>query len=300
MEADITDFKDDDFYRPTSEEIAVLQFSSGSTGAPKGAELTHSNLISNIKAKLKAEGGTEDDCLVAWLPYFHDFGIFGCHLMPLYAGMRQVKMDPFQFARRPFLWMEKIHQHRATITGSTNTGVEHIVNYLMLKGDRVARFDLSCLRVLTVGAEMVSAAVCKKLAAMLKNYQLNPNCFLPGYGLTETTLAATAHTLGKPVKSFLIERNRMITDGIIEHKEKESQETAEFVSVGFPVDDCEIRIVDCAGNELSANKVGIIKIRGGNVISGYYNNPEANKEAFNASWFSSGDLGFLSKVLKIS
>ena len=296
LEADITDFKDDDFHRPTSEEIAVLQFSSGSTGLPKGAQLTHSNLISNIKAKLKGEGGTEDDCLAAWLPYFHDFGLFGCHLMPLYAGMRQVKMDPFQFARRPFLWMEKIHQHRATITGSTNTGVEHLANYLMLRGDRVPHVNLASLRVLTIGAEMVSPATCKKLGAMLENYQFNPNCFAPGYGLTETTLAATIHPFGKPVKSFLIDRNRMIADGIIEYREKESEETAEFASVGFPVDDCVIRVVSRKGNELPANRVGIIEIRGDNVISGYYHNPEADKEAFNGCWFSTGDLGFLSNA----
>lgn len=294
LEADITDFKDDDFYRPTSEEIAVLQFSSGSTGLPKGAELTHSNLISNIKAKLKGEGGTEDDCLITWLPYFHDFGLFGCHLMPLYAGMQQVKMDPFQFARRPFLWMEKIHQHRATITGSTNTGVEHLANYLMLRGDRVPHVNLASLRVLTIGAEMVSPVTCKKLGAMLEKYQFSPNCFVPGYGLTETTLVATIHPFGKPVKSFLIDRNRMIADGIIEYREKESEETAEFASVGFPVDDCVIRVVSRKGNELPANMVGIIEIRGDNVISGYYHNPEADKEAFNGCWFSTGDLGFLS------
>ena len=121
-EARIVDFQENDRYTPQHDDSAVLQFSSGSTGMPKGARLTHRNLIANIRALRAIEGGTSEDRLVTWLPYFHDFGLFGCHLMPMLAGMDQIKMDPFQFAQRPFLWMEKIHEHRATITSATNTG----------------------------------------------------------------------------------------------------------------------------------------------------------------------------------
>ncbi|MCG8341692.1 MAG: amino acid adenylation domain-containing protein [Chlorobiales bacterium] len=299
LEAGITSFGDEELYAPSFEEVAVLQFSSGSTGLPKGAEITHANLISNIKAKLKAEGGSEDDSLVTWLPYFHDFGLFGCHLMPLYAGMQQVKMAPSQFARRPFLWMEKIHQHRAAITGSTNTGVEHLVSFLTLKGEHVPQVDLSCLRAFSVGAEMVSRKACEKLADLLAKHHLNPSCFVPGYGLTETTLVATSHPLNEPVKSFRVDRKRMMLEGVIEYSEG-SKDAAEFVSVGFPVEDCEIRIVDHEGNILPAARVGVVEIKGGNVTRGYYNNPEANEEVLNGAWFSTGDLGFLSEEGELS
>jgi polyketide synthase PksJ len=292
-ETELINFPDEDLYRPTSDEIAVLQFSSGSTGLPKGAQLTHRNLISNIKAKLKAERGNEDDCLCSWLPYFHDFGLFGCHLMPLYAGMRQIKIDPLQFARRPFLWMEKIYKHRATITSSTNTGVEYLVNYLLIKKGRILEVDLSCIKAFSLGAEMVSVSACKKLAELLSPCDLNPDVFIPGYGLTETTLVATAHTSGEPLVSFLVDRNLMISKGIIEYQEEASKNTAEFASVGLPVQDCKVRIVDTKGQELPCNRVGIVEISGANVISGYYNNPEANRESFNGTWFSTGDMGFM-------
>ena len=139
-EARIVDFQENDRYTPQHDDSAVLQFSSGSTGMPKGARLTHRNLIANIRALRAIEGGTSEDRLVTWLPYFHDFGLFGCHLMPMLAGMDQIKMDPFQFAQRPFLWMEKIHEHRGTITSATNTGIEHLSAYIGLRADRLPKW----------------------------------------------------------------------------------------------------------------------------------------------------------------
>ena len=192
-EARIVDFLEEDRYTPRHEDHVVLQFSSGSTGMPKGARLTHRNLIANVQAQGLVECATSSDRMVTWLPYFHDFGLFGCHIMPMLAGMDQIKMDPFQFARRPFLWMEKIHEHRASITSATNTGIEHLLTYISLRADRLPKVDLSSLKVWTVGAEMVSAASCRSLQEQLAPMGLAPHVLMPGYGLTETTLAATCH-----------------------------------------------------------------------------------------------------------
>ena len=236
-EARIVDFQEDDRYIPQHDDSAVLQFSSGSTGMPKGARLKHRNLIANIRALRAIEGGTSEDRLVTWLPYFHDFGLFGCHLMPMLAGMDQIKMDPFQFAQRPFLWMEKIHEHRGTITSATNTGIEHLSAYIGLRADRLPEVDLSCLKVWTVGAEMISAESCRILQEQLAPMGLAPHLLMPGYGLTETTLVATCHPRNTPVKTFTLDRRLMVSEQVVRYVPK-GEDAAEFTSVGKPVQYC--------------------------------------------------------------
>ncbi|WP_417023021.1 non-ribosomal peptide synthetase, partial [Bilophila wadsworthia] len=291
-EARIVDFQEDDRYIPQHDDSAVLQFSSGSTGMPKGARLTHRNLIANIRALRAIEGGTSEDRLVTWLPYFHDFGLFGCHLMPMLAGMDQIKMDPFQFAQRPFLWMEKIHEHRATITSATNTGIEHLSAYIGLRADRLPEVDLSCLKVWTVGAEMISAESCRILQEQLAPMGLAPHLLMPGYGLTETTLVATCHPRNTPVKTFTLDRKLMVSEQVVRYVPK-GEDAAEFTSVGKPVQYCEVRIADKDGKPLPADRVGVVEIRGDNVISDYFDNPEATESSFNGEWFSTGDMGFM-------
>lgn len=291
--ARLEDSNNPDFYRSKFDELAVLQFSSGSTGTPKGARLTHRNLIANILALIEIERVDDTDTMVSWLPYFHDFGLFGCHLMPLYAGIHQVKMDPFQFAQRPFLWMQKVHDHRATLISSTNTGIEHLSAYVGLKKDKLPELDLSCIKSFIMGAEMVSITSCKKLEDLLENMQFPKQTLMPGYGLTETTLVACCTRSGDPLKSFLINRQKMISEGVIEYEDTPSENTAEFANVGTPVPHCHLRIVDEEGTELPANRVGIVEIQGENVVEAYERNPEANALAFHNSWFSSGDMGFI-------
>lgn len=290
-EAAITDSQDADRYIPRHEDTVVLQFSSGSTGLPRGARLTHRNLIANIRALEIIENAKQEDRMVSWLPYFHDFGLFGCHLMPLLAGMDQVKMDPFQFAQRPFLWMETIHKHRATITSSTNTGIEHLSAYMELRADRLPEVDLSCLKIWTLGAEMISSDSCRKLQALLEPKGLAKDILMPGYGLTETTLVAACHPRFTPLKTFHVNRDSMVNEGRIVH-EPESASTAEFTSVGKAVPFCEVRIAGDTGSA-GPDSIGEVEIRGDNVIAEYYCNPEATEASFNHGWLKTGDLGFM-------
>ena len=291
-EARIVDFLEEDRYTPRHEDHVVLQFSSGSTGMPKGARLTHRNLIANVQAQGLVECATSSDRMVTWLPYFHDFGLFGCHIMPMLAGMDQIKMDPFQFARRPFLWMEKIHEHRASITSATNTGIEHLLAYISLRADRLPKVDLSSLKVWTVGAEMVSAASCRSLQEQLAPMGLAPHVLMPGYGLTETTLAATCHPRNTPLKTFTLDRKALVAEQVARPAHP-GENSAEFTSVGKALAYCEIRITGQDGNALPTGRVGIVEVRGDNVIADYFNNPEATETSFNHDWFSTGDMGFI-------
>ncbi|CCH48482.1 non-ribosomal peptide synthetase [Pseudodesulfovibrio piezophilus] len=294
-EAELADITMADFYTPSPNDIAVLQFSSGSMGMPKGAKLTHRNLLANIIALQNVEQVTDEDTMVSWLPYFHDFGLFGCHLMPLHAGMKQVKMSPFQFAQRPFLWMQKIHEHKATATSTTNTGVEHLLSYIKLRKKRLPEVDLSCLKTFTVGAEMISAQSCIDLEEALGPMGFPRNIIMPGYGLTETTLVATCHPNGLPIQSSFIDREAMASRNIARYVEQTHANAAQFTNVGPAVSFCHIRIVDSEGKELPEKHIGEVQISGENVITEYHNAPEATAQSFHDEWFATGDLGFMNK-----
>mgnify|MGYP002230937126 CR=1 FL=1 len=197
-EARIVDFQEDDRYIPQHDDSAVLQFSSGSTGMPKGARLTHRNLIANIRALRAIEGGTSEDRLVTWLPYFHDFGLFGWPPHAYARGHGSDQDGPVPVRPAPVPVDGKIHEHRGTITSATNTGIEHLSAYIGLRADRLPEVDLSCLKVWTVGAEMISAESCRILQEQLAPMGLAPHLLMPGYGLTETTLVATCHPAQYP------------------------------------------------------------------------------------------------------
>jgi amino acid adenylation domain-containing protein len=277
---------------PAPDDIAVLQFSSGSTGLPKGVLLSHANLIANIRASAGGAELTSADVGVAWLPYFHDYGLFGCHLVPLYVGAPQVKMQPQTFARRPFLWLEKVQEHGGTFTSSTNTGLEHLLRYIQAKKGDVARLDLSRLRIFSVGAEMISIKSCRELAQVLAPHGFDPGIFLPGYGLTETTMVAAVHPYRAPLHAFRVDRTRLIAEGVVVARDDDGDDVAEFASVGFAVDECELRVTDTAGTPLPANRLGVIEVRGHNVSRGFYG-PDAPPLVGPDGWFSTGDMGFM-------
>lgn len=292
-EAEVLGFASGESYEASIDDSAVLQFSSGSTGMPKGARLTHRNLLSNIKAIQNAEHGEQGDTLVSWLPYFHDFGLFACHLMPLMVGMNQVKIASLLFAQRPFLWLEKISQYQGNITSSTNTGIEHLSSFIQLRGKRLPNVDLSSLKVWTLGAEMVSAKACRTLQAQLAPFGLKADMLMPGYGLTETTLAATCHPRSTPIKTCILDRKILVEENRVVKLTQETENSAEFTSVGKAVTECELRITGSDKTPLAPYSVGIVETRGENVIFDYYKNEEATRNSFNGDWFSTGDMGFM-------
>lgn len=292
-EGEIRNYGDEDVYTAEPDNLAIIQFSSGSTGNPKGVQLTHHNIISSIKGKLNREQGNKTECLLYWLPFFHDFGLFGCHIYALVAGMKQVRIDPMHYIRNPLIWIRKIHEHQANITASTNTGMELLVKTLLGLKKKKLDIDLSCLRVLTVGAEMISILTCKEFTRFLAPYNLRSDIILKGYGLAEATLGVTGQPLYEKPVTKVVDREMLISHGIVKYRKPGEDGAIEFADVGYPLKGCEVRIVDGNGNELPSERVGIIEVRGENVMRGYYNNPEANKEVFNGDWLCTGDLGFM-------
>jgi polyketide synthase PksJ len=279
----------------SASDLAVLQFSSGSSGLPKGVRLTHHNIIANIEGQIGATGVTKEDVLCSWLPYFHDFGLFWGHLSALYLGMKQIRLDPGHFARRPLVWLEKLDAHSATITNTTPTALNHLLGYIELKQRKgpIGPFHLSALRTLLVGAEMIDPADCRRAVELLAPFGVKDTLIQGGYGLTETTVAATAGRPGTPLRTRVLDRTELVSTGRVIDVPPGHPRAAEFASVGCVVPNCEIRIVDEHGAPVGVDRLGIVEIRGENVTAGYFDNPAADEAAFrHGDWFDSGDVGF--------
>ncbi|WP_372836969.1 AMP-binding protein, partial [Puniceibacterium confluentis] len=168
------------------EAISVIMFSSGSTGDPKGVELSHRAILAQVKMLRQALALTARDCFVNWMPMSHDFGLFHFHLLPLLCGLPQVLMATDDFSRRPLSWLRTLHDHGGTITGGPNLALQMVSN--LLKPQRAAQLDLSRVRCITLGAEPLDPAVLRSFADRLVPARLSPGALWPAYGLAEATL----------------------------------------------------------------------------------------------------------------
>lgn len=177
------------------DDVAFVQFSSGSTGAPKGVEVTHRAVLANLQQIREASALGADDVLVSWMPYFHDMGLIGTHLAPLAARAKQVKIGPLSFAKRPRIWFEVAHRHRATVLSAANFALALAVR--RVPDEVVARLDLSAVRLMLVGAEPIAPTVWREFARKTRPAGLDPAAAQPVYGLAEATLAVTFPPPGK-------------------------------------------------------------------------------------------------------
>ena len=278
-------------YNPSGNDIAFIQFSSGSTGNPKGVVLTHENLITNIKAIIKGIRMNQEDSTLSWMPLTHDMGLIGFHLVPLCAGINQFILPTSLFIRRPILWLIKAWEHKLTILSSPNFGYNYFLK--SYKRGQSHEFDLSSVRIIFNGAEPISANTCNEFLNAMEQHNLKRNCMFPVYGLAESSLAVTFPPIYEEFISIDLDRDSISLGQaakISSHKDRVST----FVDVGYPVDNCSIKICDSDNNELEDGTIGIIQIKGKNVTSGYYNNIyETQKVITEDGWLNTGDLGFI-------
>lgn len=280
-------------YRPRPDETAFLQFSSGTTGDPKGIILTHENLITNINAMIIGTGCTRTDSTLSWMPLTHDLGLIGFHLAPLAAKIDQYLMPTTLFIHRPSLWLKKAGEHRISVLSSPNFGLKYVLNFF--KPESVKDWDLSQVRLIINGAEPISADLCNRFLEAMEKYRLKRNVMFTVYGLAEASLAVTFPIRGEGMITVNLDRNSLsIGQKARELRDRDSGQGYTLVDLGSPVRDCKLRISDQENRVLDDGVVGYIQIKGKNVTRGYYNNPEATTAAFTADgWLNTGDLGFL-------
>jgi acyl-CoA synthetase (AMP-forming)/AMP-acid ligase II/acyl carrier protein len=286
----------DDISRPgkpiqaKAQDVAFIQFSSGSTSEPKGVVLTHGNLIANLRGSTLAAGFSESDVSLSWMPLTHDMGLIGFHLI-MFANRVHTHLMPTElFVRRPLLWLAFASKVRATILCSPNFGYKH---YLKVLGDRpVEGLDLSAVRLIFNGAEPISVDLCAEFLTRLAPARLARNSMYPVYGLAEASLAVTFPEVGAPMRTITLHRHRMNVGSPVEQVEKTDKDGVVLVSEGKAIPYCQVRITDDDDKPLPEERIGHVHMTGENVTAGYYENPQANAAAFSADgWLRTGDLG---------
>ncbi|MDN8588543.1 AMP-binding protein [Paenibacillus sp. 11B] len=276
------------------DDIVFLQFSSGSTGIPKGVQLTNHNIIANSIACKTFLGSEEGDNVFTWLPHTHDMGMFGQHLTPILSGANIMVMSPYTFVRSPYLFLRKITEHQGKWFCCTNFGFEWMVQ--KIPDSKLATLDLSSLRMTLNGAEPISTAVIERFVQKFGACGYRRDMMFPAYGMAEATVGVCTSYLGEEPRIERISRTKLVQEGLavpVDFTESEPTDVIEFVHEGYPMTGIQIRIANEQGEVLDERVVGEIQIRGESVTSGYYHLPDLNREIFVDGWLRTGDLGFM-------
>ena len=271
-------------------DIALLQYTSGSTGNPKGVTLDHGNLLANIRAWGQAVALTPADVTVSWLPLYHDMGLIGAWLGSLYHACPLVLMSPLDFLARPERWLWAIHQHRGTVTAAPNFAFELCLRHF--DPARLQGLDLSSWRYAANGAEPVAAETLARFAAALAPFGLRAVALAPVYGLAECTVGLAVSPPGRGPLIDRVQREALATGEAVPAAADDAHALS-MVACGRPLPGHEIRIVDEAGAELPPRRVGRLEFRGPSATRGYYRNAEASARLIRGGWLDSGDLAYL-------
>ena len=280
----------DPIVQTTPDSPALIQYTSGSTGDPKGVLLSHGNILANIRAIGQAIDVSPDDVAASWLPLYHDMGLIGAWLGSMYFGLPVSVMSPLRFLSRPSRWLWAIHAHRATISPAPNFAFDLCVS--KIADDEIEGLDLSSWRLALNGSEAVSADTIARFTDRFARYGFRPEAMLPVYGLAESSVGLTMPPLSRRPRIDTIAREPFQRAREIRSADPADAQPLKFVSCGHPIPGHDVRVVDESGHTLGPRAFGRIQFRGPSVTKGYYRNPEATRAAFAGNWLDSGDYGY--------
>jgi fatty-acyl-CoA synthase len=275
------------------DDTAFLQYTSGSTTEPRGVIVTHRSVVSNVHCfmgeALHADAATDKG--VSWLPLYHDMGLVGFVLGPIYWGVSVVFIPTLRFIKSPSLWIETLHAHRATITFAPNFAFSLLLR--RARAEDLRRWDLSAVKAIGCGAEPIRAEVMHQFIRVFGEHcRLDPGALMPAYGLAECTLAAAIKRLPDRMRTQRIDRDAFEATGIARAASADAR-YLEHVSCGAAFDGHRIGIRGPDGNEVPAGHQGEVWIKGPSVCAGYAGNPEAWSRICQDGWLNTGDLGYL-------
>jgi fatty-acyl-CoA synthase len=275
----------------SEDDLAILQFTSGSTSEPKGVMIPHRQFCNNVDAIARGAGLTVDDCGVSWLPLYHDMGLIGLLSSPLAMGCNLVLGAPQDFLASPGRWMQWISDYRGTHTAGPNFSYVLAARAL----GRGEPLDLSSLRVALNGAEPVDPSTVNAFIAAGERHQLSPGAVFPGFGMAEATLAVNFPAVGAGIDVDVVDLRVLETDRYAAPSTADAPNARAFTRLGTPVDGMEIRIANPEDQRVMGDReVGELQIRGTSVTPGYFRRPDATAALFTPDgWMRTGDLGYL-------
>lgn len=275
------------------DDIAYLQFTSGSTRAPRGVIITERALMSNLQGIVRSglEIRPNDRC-ASWLPFYHDMGLVGMMMAPMASQVSVDYLATRDFAVRPLQWLKLISRNRSTVAFSQPFGLKLCT--LRVRESDLEDLDLSCWRAAGVGAEMIRPETLRNFAEKFAPAGFNASAFLPCYGLAESTLAVTFSKIGEGFKSLQIDAAMLVERKMAVRLQAEGRKFNEFVNCGRAIPGHTVKIIDDEGQELSDLKLGSVLVSGSSIMAGYFNNPEDTQRTLQPGpWLDTGDLGFL-------
>ncbi len=282
----------------SGDTTAFLQYSSGSTGSPKGVVVSHANLLHNEQVLVSSFQGRDEITLVGWLPIYHDMGLIGNVISALYCGFRFILMSPASVVQKPYRWLKAISDYKAEISGGPNFIYDHCVQ--QISEEQKQELDLSHWRVAFNGAEAIHAASLERFYKAFACTGFSYSSFSPCYGLAENTLIATCKTPQQAPKSLTFDSKELSYNKAIELIDSINTKTTTLVSSGDNIIGQTVRIVN--PQSLSAcedNDIGEIWIAGASVAKGYWNNEVLTQSTFHAyvgdqgPYMRTGDFGFM-------
>jgi fatty-acyl-CoA synthase len=283
---------DDPVEMPKLDDIAFVQFTSGSTSSPKGVALTHANVSANVDAfNNYGVGTTPDDVAVSWLPLNHDMGLVGMAFGAVYGRCPCVLLTPHAFVKRPSEWLSAITRHRGTISFGPNFAYDLCVR--RVKDRDMAGLDLLSWRVAGCGAEPIHPPTLAAFAQKFAPVGFRKTSYLPSYGLAEHVLAAAFPARGRAPRTEEVSADAL-TERRIAIPHKGEGLSVGLVSCGRALPEHQIRIVGEDGRPLPARHVGEILLAGPSVMLGYYKRETLTAQTIRDGWLHTGDLGYLS------
>ncbi|WP_074796669.1 fatty acyl-AMP ligase [Nitrosospira briensis] len=275
------------------DEIAYLQFTSGSTRTPRGVVITERALMSNLQGIVRngLEIRAGDRC-ASWLPFYHDMGLVGMVMAPMVAQVSVDYLATRDFAIRPLQWLRLISRNRATVAFSQPFGLKLCT--LRVRDSDLEDLDLSSWRAAGVGAEMIRPDTLRNFAEKFAPAGFDERAFLPCYGLAESTLAVTFSKVGQGFQSLRVDAGTLVDRKMAVRLQADGRKYSEFVNCGQALPGHIVKVVDDAGQELPDLRVGSVLVQGSSIMTGYFNNPEDTSKTLRpGNWLDTGDLGFL-------
>lgn len=275
------------------DEIIYIQFSSGSTGIPRGVPLSRKNVAAEILSDIERYEMESDEILLSWSPLTHCLGLLIYHVLGVFLNVPQYLITIEKYIQNPLLWLNLIDKHRATRIGSMPFALNQLLKFYK-NSDREYNWDFSCLRSVYIGGEQVNADLCNEFVKMMQPYGMRPDILSPNYGMSEACTFVSGSLNKKPITAYKIERCNLEIGNKVVFTDKDTEEVVSFVSVGEPLSCTKIIITDESHNPLPENTIGCVCVSGDNVASCYYNNESDTLEAFYGDgWLDTGDIGFM-------